>query len=198
MSSKETFSTLRIKIPTAEKFRKFSKQLFKTHSDALQTMLDFFHYNEISPLERFGPTARTLETLIKKRFNAMAAIMKEMDKRGITPTKAMMELLFEHAPQQNKPQKSPSSNKGDAPVKDDAFFKSAFETIELQKANSLMEQNLQQLQQQFLDTLKKVEVTKSSFGKSKLYLNMPIREYEQLKASLKQTEPCTSVLQNNI
>ncbi|HAS59749.1 MAG: hypothetical protein CL554_11870 [Algoriphagus sp.] len=148
-------------------------------------MLDFFHYNEISPLERFGPTARTLENLIKKRFNAMAAIMKEMDNRGITPTKAMMELLFEHAPQQNKQQKSPSSNKRDAPVKDDAFFKSAFETIELQKENTVMKQNLEQLQQQFMETLEKIEVTKSSFGKSKLYLNMKLEDYTQLKESLK-------------
>ena len=183
--TKDTFSTIRVKFKTAKDFRKFSKRIFSTHSEALQTMLDFFHHNEISPMERFGPTARTLETLIKKRFNAMAAIMKEMDKRGITPTKAMMELLFEHAPQQNKQQKSLSSNKQDAPVKDDAFFRSAFETIELQKEHTVMKQNLEQLQQQFMQTLEKVEVSKSSFGKSKLYLNMKLEEYTQLKESLK-------------
>ncbi|HCD89391.1 MAG TPA: hypothetical protein DEQ87_17390 [Algoriphagus sp.] len=181
----KTFSNIRFKKATALKFQEFSRKFFKTHTEALQTMLDFFHYNEISPLERFGPTARTLENLIKKRFNAMAAIMKEMDNRGITPTKAMMELLFEHAPQQNKQQKSPSSNKRDAPVKDDAFFKSAFETIELQKENTVMKQNLEQLQQQFMETLEKIEVTKSSFGKSKLYLNMKLEDYTQLKESLK-------------
>ena len=115
----------------------------------------------------------------------MAAIMKEMDKRGITPTRAMMELLFEHAPQQNKQQKSLSSNKKDIPIKDDAFFKSAFEAIELQKENTVMKQNLEQLQQQFIGTLEKVEITKSSFGRSKLHLNMKLEEYNQLKASLK-------------
>lgn len=115
----------------------------------------------------------------------MAAIMKEMDKRGITPTRAMMELLFEHAPQQNKQKKSLSSNKQDMPIKDDAFFKSAFEAIELQKENTVMKQNLEQLQQQFVETLEKVEVTKSSFGRSKLNLNMKLEEYNHLKASLK-------------
>lgn len=181
----ETFSTIRVKIQTAKKFRHFSKRFFKTHTETLQTMLDFFFYNEISPKERFGPTARTLENLIKKRFNGMAAIMKEMDKRGITPTRAMMELLFEHAPQHNKQQKSLSSNKKDMPIKDDAFFKSAFEAVELQKENTIMKQNLEQLQQQFMETLEKVEVTKSSFGKSKLHLNMKLEEYNHLKASLK-------------
>ena len=181
----KTFSNIRFKKATATKFQKFSRKFFKTHTEALQTMLDFFFYNEISPKERFGPTGRTLENLIKKRFNGMAAIMKELDKRGITPTRAMMELLFEHAPQQNKQQKSSSSIKPTMPVKDDAFFKSAFETIELQKENTIIKQNLEQLQQQFMETLEKVEVSKSSFGRSKLYFNMKLEEYNHLKATLK-------------
>ena len=115
----------------------------------------------------------------------MAAMMSETNKHGINPVKAMMELLFEHAPQNNKQQKSLSSDKKNMPTKDDAFFKSAFEAIELQKENTVMKQNLEQLQQQFMKTLEKVEITKSSFGKSKLHLNMKLEEYNQLKASLK-------------
>ena len=115
----------------------------------------------------------------------MATIMKEMDKHGVTPTRAMMELLFEHAPQKNKNQKSLSSDKQDMPIKDDAFFKSAFQTIELQKENTVLKQNLEQIQQQFIETLDKVEVNTSSFGKSKLQLNMKLEEYNHLKSSLK-------------
>ncbi|MGB5822392.1 MAG: BfmA/BtgA family mobilization protein [Saonia sp.] len=181
----KSFSNIRFKKATAQKFQQFSRKFFKTHTETMQTMLDFFYYNEISPKERFGPTARTLENLIKKRFNAMAAIMKEMDKHGVSPTKAMMELLFEHAPQKNKQQNSLSSHKQNMPVKDDAFFKSAFETIELQKENTILKQNLEQVQQQFMQTLDKVEINKSSFGKSKLHLNMKLEEYNTLKSSLK-------------
>ncbi len=115
----------------------------------------------------------------------MAAIMKEMDKHGVTPTRAMMELLFEHAPQKNKNQKSLSPDKQDMPIKDDAFFKSAFQTIELQKENTVLKQNLEQIQQQFIETLDKVEVNTSSFGKPKLQLNMKLEEYNHLKSSLK-------------
>lgn len=115
----------------------------------------------------------------------MAAIMKEMDKHGVSPTKAMMELLFEHAPQKNKQQNTVSSKKEDMPVHDDAFFKSAFETIELQKENTVLKQNLEQVQQQFIETLDKVEINTSTFGKSKLHLNMKLEEYNNLKSSLK-------------
>ena len=187
----DTFRTIRVKTGTAAHFREFSKHLFKTHTEALQTMLDFFFYNEISPKERFGPTGRTLENLIKKRFSAMAAIMKELDKHGITPTRAMMELLFEHAPQQNKQQKSSSSNKQNMPVKDDAFFKLAFESIEMQKQNTILRQNLDKIRQRFIETLDKVEINKSRFGQTKLQLNMTLEEYNNLESTLKQSRHCT-------
>ncbi|WP_339709315.1 BfmA/BtgA family mobilization protein [uncultured Kriegella sp.] len=58
--------TIRVKTGTAAHSRKFPKHLFKTHTEALQTMLDFIFYNEIAPKERFGPTGWSLENLIKK------------------------------------------------------------------------------------------------------------------------------------
>lgn len=86
-------------------------------------MLDFFLYNEISPKESFGSTGRTLENLIKKRFNGMAAMMKEMETHGVLPTKAMMELLFEHSPQKKRGQ-APSLMKGRKDNSEkDIFFK---------------------------------------------------------------------------
>lgn len=117
----------------------------------------------------------------------MAAIMKEMDKQGVSPTKAMMELLFEHTPQENKRQKSISTKKQNIPLRDDAFFQSAFETIELQKENTLLKQDLARLQNQFLETLDKVQLVKSSFAKTKLQLNMDLKELQILKSSINKT-----------
>jgi len=58
-------------------------------------MLDFFHYNELSPRERFGPTGRRIEDLIKRRNNAVIAIMRSIEKNGINPTLGMMQTLFD-------------------------------------------------------------------------------------------------------
>jgi len=181
----KTFSNIRFKKETVQKFQTFSRRFFKTHTEALQTMLDFFFYNEISPKESLGPNARTLENLIKKRFNAMAAMIKEMEKHGVLPTKAMMELLFEHAPQKNKKSNSVVSNANDKNVLDDAFFQSAFDAIELQKENTILKQNLEQSNMQLISILESVRVVKGNFGKTKLFLQMGLKEFENIKSSTK-------------
>jgi hypothetical protein len=58
-------------------------------------MLDFFHYNELSPRKSFGPTGRRIEDLIKRRNNAVIAIMRSIEKNGINPTLGMMQTLFD-------------------------------------------------------------------------------------------------------
>ena len=86
---------------TAERFQQFSRTHFKTHSEALAGMLDFFFYNEISPKENFGPTGRRIENIIKKRINAVIAITKDMEKHKVKPTLAILMSLMEAADPKN-------------------------------------------------------------------------------------------------
>tara|TARA_R110000744_G_C19104323_1_gene533957 strand:+ start:171 stop:527 length:357 start_codon:yes stop_codon:yes gene_type:complete len=91
----DSFITIRFKRATAKRFQEFSKTHFKSHTEAMATMLDFFFYNEISPKEKLGPTGRTIEASIKKRINAVIAIMRDMEKTQTKPTVAMIESLFQ-------------------------------------------------------------------------------------------------------
>ncbi|MEO2070877.1 MAG: BfmA/BtgA family mobilization protein [Zunongwangia sp.] len=99
----DSFIGIRFKKETAKRFQEFSRTHFKSHTEALETMLDFFFYNEISPKEKFGPTGRTIEASLKKRINAVIAIMRDMEKSQTKPTVAMLESLF----QTNEPSKKP-------------------------------------------------------------------------------------------
>ncbi|SHG48077.1 hypothetical protein SAMN05444483_11354 [Salegentibacter echinorum] len=99
----DSFITIRFKRQTAKRFQQFSKKHFKSHTEAMATMLDFFFYNEISPRERLGPTGRTIEANLKKRINAVIAIMKDMEKTQTKPTVAMIESLFQIDTPQKKP-----------------------------------------------------------------------------------------------
>ena len=85
---------IRFKKPTAKRFQEFSRKHFKTHTEAMEAMLDFFRYNEISPKEQLGPTGRTLEAKLLKRINAVIAIIKDVEKTQTKPTQAMLEALF--------------------------------------------------------------------------------------------------------
>ncbi|WP_026837698.1 BfmA/BtgA family mobilization protein [Gillisia sp. JM1] len=99
----DSFITIRFKRTTAKRFQEFSKTHCKSHTETMDTMLDFFFYNEISPRERLGPTGRTIEANLKKRINAVIAIMRDMEKTQTKPTVAMMESLFQTEEPKKKP-----------------------------------------------------------------------------------------------
>ena len=100
---KERFVNLSIKESVARDFRVFSKKLSRSQSMALREMLDFFQVNELSPNERLGPSGRTLEANLKKRINAVIAIIRDIEKTQTKPTNAMLQSLFELEPQKEKP-----------------------------------------------------------------------------------------------
>lgn len=99
----DSFITIRFKRATAKRFQQFSKTHFKSHTEAMVTMLDFFFYNEISPKEKLGPTGRTIEAKLLKRINAVIAIMRDVEKTQTKPTVAMLESLFQTEEPKNKP-----------------------------------------------------------------------------------------------
>ena len=98
-----SFIGIRFKKETAKRFQEFSRTHFKSHTEAMSTMLDFFFYNEISPKEKLGPTGRTIEAKLLKRINAVIAIMRDMEKTQTKPTVAMIESLFQTEEPKKKP-----------------------------------------------------------------------------------------------
>ncbi|MCK0159031.1 BfmA/BtgA family mobilization protein [Allomuricauda sp. F6463D] len=92
---KETFAGLRIKISVALKFRSFSKRQGKSQSMTLLAMVEFFDHNGISPDQRMYETIASLKYLIKRRFNAMVAIMRSIEKEQTLPTVSMIQALFQ-------------------------------------------------------------------------------------------------------
>ena len=92
---KERFESLSIKTSVAKKFRRYCKEISTSQSMALLLMIEFFENNGISPKESFGPHMQTLANLIKKRNNAIIAIMKDIEKTQTKPTAAMLQALFE-------------------------------------------------------------------------------------------------------
>lgn len=99
----DSFIGIRFKKETARRFQAFSRTHFKTHTEAMEAILDFFFYNEISPKEKLGPTGRTIETKLLKRINAVIAIIRDIEKTQTKPTVAMLQSLFEIGETENKP-----------------------------------------------------------------------------------------------
>lgn len=99
----KSFNGIRFKTKTAKRFQEFSKSHFKSHTEAMEEMLDFFLLNQISPRERLGARGKTLESFIKKRINAVIAIVKDIEKTQTKPTAAILMALLEQTEQAKKP-----------------------------------------------------------------------------------------------
>ncbi len=180
----KSFSNIRFKKNTARRFQQFSKQFFKTHTETLEAMLDFFLFNAISPKETLGPSMRTLEESVKGRINALIAIVKDIEKSQTKPTTAMLQLLFEHTPPKTKQPELTAVPPLEVPLSEDSFA-SSFEAIEIRKEKNELKLELQQCRNQFLAFLSGIEIAKSSFGKPKLIIPMAPKELEHLKQKLK-------------
>lgn len=85
------FTNITIKKGIADRFRQFSKQIPCSNSEALEAMLNFFEWNEIAPNDNLD----TRNTELKKRINAMIAILKDIEKTQTKPTTAMLQALFQ-------------------------------------------------------------------------------------------------------
>ena len=99
---KSGFSSINFHTSTVERFKGFCKKTGGTYTYTLENMMDFFDRYQLSPLTDFGPTIRGMETNIKKRIDAHIAISRNIEKNGVLPTKAMMQLLFEQAPREEE------------------------------------------------------------------------------------------------
>jgi len=99
----EKFETFKIKSSVAKKFRRYCRAISKSQSMTLLLMLEFFEHNKISPKESMGPNIKTLESLIKRRNNAVIAIMKNIEKDQTKPAIAILQSLLEG----EKPEKKP-------------------------------------------------------------------------------------------
>lgn len=172
---KYSFSAISIKAKVASRFRKFSKRVARSHTDTLETMMNFFDWNELSPNESLGANMKTLENRLKKRINALVAIVRDIEKNQTKPTNAMLELLFQESPELNEP-------------KEELF---EFEQQELISENEELNyyrnqyQGIQQQYQTVKNDLEKIigktTYVKGSFGGGYLKLELTKEEFENFK-----------------
>lgn len=91
----ETFTSIRFKNETAESFKKYSKCIATTHTEALELVLQFFAKSGLHPKDDVGPLFKKLERVIVKECNTIIAILKNIERTQLKPTHALVMLLYE-------------------------------------------------------------------------------------------------------
>ena len=170
--------TLKFTPSTADRFRKFSRELGKQQSVTLQLMMDFFENNGVSPTDKLVPNFTALEKRIKSRVNTVVAILKDIEKTQTKPTLAMIQSLFEQKPVRKEIRvEKKTLNREDKQNPQKRITENSDTTINV-KDKAFGELKL---------LLEKVELVRSRFGKDHLRLNMTPSEFEQLKYQLKNS-----------
>ena len=184
---KEKFIGLKIKSPVAKKFRRFCKRLSKSQSMTLLSMLDFFEVNGVSPEDRLGETITGLKNQIRRRFNAMIAIIRDIEKGQTKPTVAMLQSLFEQHLQEDQD----DDDEDTFEFIEHKFTEGKPEEEWLEKTTvpriryDRLEEKLSSLKADFSYVLDKVKEVKTPFGNNYLKLELSKEEVEKYKRTLK-------------
>ncbi|MBW8244853.1 hypothetical protein K1F50_18745 [Muricauda oceani] len=173
---KEGFAGFRIKTSVAKRFRRFCKRFGRSQSMTLLAMLDFFEVNELSPTDRLGETVSSLKHQIKRRFNAVIAIIRDIEKNQTKPTTAMLQRLFEEAAEEEREE---DYGFGTPQLMDEneelAHYRESYSII--LREHGILKGELEQV-------LERATYIKSTFGNGHVRLDMTKEEFQQFKQRL--------------
>tara|TARA_R110000868_G_scaffold89492_6_gene249133 strand:- start:1287 stop:1871 length:585 start_codon:yes stop_codon:yes gene_type:complete len=169
--SKYSFSGINVKKAVAIKFRKFSRQISVSHTQALEAMLYFFERNDLAPDDDLGiHNNRT-----NKRINAVIAILKNIEKHQTKPTAEILQsLLYETANIEKEEDFDFGSPVLITENEELAFYKKQYKLI--QEENMGFKNKMTKL-------LDQVNVEKRSFGKDYLKLNLDKIDFDNFRKS---------------
>ncbi|PNW27293.1 BfmA/BtgA family mobilization protein [Formosa algae] len=173
---KERFVTFKLKSSVARKFRRFCKHYGKSQSLSLLDMILFFETNEISPSERFGETITSLKFQMKKRFNALIAIIKSIEKQQTEPTAFLIKRLFEVSAQQE--------NEDQIEFKPQELITENEELEYYQKQYKDSQKYYQDLKSDTQLMLKKLKYVRNNFGAGYYRLNLSKEDIERIKNNI--------------
>ena len=99
------FSAISIKVNVANRFRRFSKRIAKSHTETLTCIMDFFKWHGFTPNDRFAKSI--LQEILKnrKRTEASIAIIRDIEITQTRPTNAILGALLEQKVKHEKPMK---------------------------------------------------------------------------------------------
>lgn len=171
--SKYDFSAINIKKKVAVRFRKFSKEISKSNTEALAAMLNFFDWNDLSPNDNLGvKNERT-----NKRINAVIAILKNIEKHQTKPMTAMLQTLFEETTNLEKEEEVFDF---EPPIVISENLELEYYREEYYK----LKEKHHTLKLDMDDILSRIIYVKSNFGKGSFKFDIDITTWEKLKKQL--------------
>ena len=92
---KNIFSAISINRITAERFRAYSKTVSKSHSETMDTMIDFFEKTKISPKSQVMVSFIKFQNYMMGRLDYIVELLRSMEREQLKPTHDLLKSLFD-------------------------------------------------------------------------------------------------------
>lgn len=90
-----SFSAISINRITAERFRAYSKTVSKSHSETIDTMIDFFEKAKITPKSEVMISFIKFQNYLIGRFDYLEELLRRMEREQLKPMHDMLKSLLD-------------------------------------------------------------------------------------------------------
>ena len=170
----DDFNTIRLKKKTIEKFKKYSKNVSPSYSETIEYMIAFFEDNDLSPFDVLGENMTSSTNRINKRMDAVATILKNMEKTQLIPTRELLESLFKE-----EEEKQPLLVEK-MTFEEPTLITENEELTYYREAYYKKQAELNKLKYEFKETLEKFKLVKNTFGANQYILKLTMDQYKEL------------------
>lgn len=181
---KNTFSTISINRITAERFREYSKTVTKSHTETIDTMIDFFEKANITPKSTFMMSFYKFQKYMAGRLDFIIELLREHERKYHKPTHDMLRTLFdgntclECAEREGSlfvEQMFEKLTREEWNLKEDTESKRKYDILKKERSEERKE---------MLETFGKLTLVKPRFGKTYYKLEIEEAEFTNFKRKL--------------
>lgn len=179
---KSTFSAISINRIVASRFREYSKKVSPSHTDTLETMMDFFEGAKISPYDKHLMDYMRYNNVINKRLEYLMEVIRAWEKNSpIHRIHDQLKRLFDQA----EIEEEREIEKREHEEIRRAQFSKPMKTVSKYRYDLLVEK-LKKQREQRLKLLREFKLVKPNFGKQHYRIDMTPNEFELMKRIIQQ------------
>lgn len=175
----DDFNTIRLKKKVIERFKKYSKKTSPSYSETLDYMIAFFEDSGLSPYDTMNNPILSYTTTLNKRTDAVIAILRNIEKTQLKPTREMLESLFE-VEEKEEPRYIERTQEEIEASKTETEKLLDYYSVEFDKSR----RELQEIKNKFSNLLNELSHIKNTFGKSYYKLDFSKEKIEEMKSKL--------------
>ncbi len=178
---KSDFSAISINRIVAGRFREYSKKVGPSHTDTLESMMDFFEGAKISPKNKYLMNYMGSEHRLSKRLDYLEELLRNREKNSSIPKiHDMLKKVFDFAEQEEK------NSQKDLELQQRMYERSLKRDIVTQYDNYMLKENWNNERKRVLKLLDRITLEKPRFGKSYHKIEIEESDLEVLRQDLSQ------------